>query len=256
MSTYIPPSFTVLDIETRPIPEAVDKFTKPFPDFDPAAVKYGNTKDPVKRAETLATRAGEHEAEKLAYWANARDRAALDPITGAIICIGLLPANGEPIVIAEATEAATIRQFWQIVELSDNALTKFVFWSGCGDSSKKFDMDFIVTRSFILRIPIPKLVREGRYYHRRFVDLAEVFLLGQRERYLSLTKAAELLGLYADHPDIFPKTPEDPVTGANFFQWWDGTAANHPANEQRAFAVKYLHNDLRTTALLAESLLA
>lgn len=255
------PAFYGFDIETRPLPELVDRFAKPYPDFDESAVKYGNTKDPQKRADLLAAKRAEHEDGRIAYWQNLRDRAALDPFTGAVVCIGVISDEGQPEIIAEKTEDATLRQFWQLVSLNGNATSKFVFWSGCGDQAKKFDLDFIVTRSRINRIPIPPRVREGRFYSTRFVDLAGEFLLGQRDRYLKLTKAAEMLGLYQEHKDLFPKRDDDPVTGENFWQWWDGCipdpqcGCTKDADSQRAMAEVYLKNDLRHLKYLAPHIL-
>ena len=244
MSSFPPPTFIGFDIETRPLLDNVARFTKLFPDFDPLSVKLGNIKDPALRTEKIESERAKHAADCAAYWQNARDRAALDPIMGAVVCVGLVTENGSEI-IAEKDEAATLRQFWQVVSLSDHALTKFVFWSGCGDASKKFDLDFLVTRSRINRVPLPMRVRDGRFYHSRFVDLASEFLLYQRERFLSLTKAAEMFGLYEEHADIFRKTPEDTVTGEHFWRWWDGVSpVELPVEAQRAEAVKYLNNDL------------
>lgn len=251
------PSYIAFDIETRPLPELVDKYAKPFPEFDVASVKCGNLKDPAKIAEKQAQAKADHEAEAAAYWKNLKDKAALDPFTGAIICIGVASDTGPVEILAEKTEAATLRSFWQLWELRDCVVTNFVFWSGCGDKAKKFDIDYIVTRSRINRVPVPAGVRDGRYYSRRIVDLAGEFLLNQRERYLSLTKAADMLGLYADHADIFPKDKEnDPVTGENFWQWWDGVAVDgHSAEEQRAMAKHYLKNDVLTLKYLVPHIL-
>jgi hypothetical protein len=244
----------------------VTKYAKPYPDFDEATVRYGNTKDPAKRSDLLASKRIDHEEGRGAYWSYMHDRAALDPFTGAIVCIGIIAQNGEPEIIAEATEAATIRQFWWVFALSTNATTKFVFWSGSGDVSKNFDIDFIVTRSRILRIPLPHRVRNGRYYDGRIIDLSSEFLLLQRDRFLKLTVAADMLGLYQDHKDIFPKTEQDAVQGADFWKFWDGVALaseipNHPGiaftrTEQRALAVQYLGNDLLTTKYLAAHILS
>ena len=132
-----------------------------------------------------------------------------------------------------------------------------MFWSGSGDAAKKFDLDFIVTRSRILRIPLPPRVRDGRFYSNRFVDLAGEFLLHQRDRYLSLTKAADMLGLYAENKDIFPKSDGDIVTGEHFHLWWDGKAdtTDYDATQQRVMANDYLENDLLTTKYLAPHIL-
>lgn len=251
--------FYVFDVETKPVPEAVTRYGRPFAEFDEAAVKCGNLRDPAKIAEKKAQARDDHEAERLAYWKNLHDRAALDPFTGEVLCVGLCSYKGEPEIIAETTEQATLRQFWNIIALAENAVSKFCFWSGCGDPMRKFDLDFLVTRSRILHIPLPARVREGRYYANRFVDLASEFLLCQRERYLSLTKAAEMFGLFADHKDVWPKSDSDPVTGENFHLWWGGKAVDPlaivPTELQRGFASGYLKNDLLLTRYLAPHIL-
>lgn len=257
------PSFIGFDIETKPLPHLVDKYARPFEDFDESAVKYGNTKDPAKRADLLAQKRSDHDEARLAYWKNLRERAALDPFTGAIVCIGVITDTGAPEIISEATEAATLRQFFQLWVSPAYALTKFVFWSGCGDPQKKFDIDYIVTRARINRVPLPARVRNGRYYADRVVDLAGEFLLHKREAYLKLTKAADMLGLYEEHKDITPKTDADAVTGEDFWKFWEGSAfepadtreAVPTAAEQRAFATKYLYNDLLHLKYLAPHIL-
>lgn len=251
------PLFIGFDIETRPLPELVDRFAKPFPDFDPLAVKYGNTKDPVKRAALLEAKQAEHEEDRVRYWANLKDRAALDPFTGAVICIGMgLGDQGEPEIVAEATEGGTIAAFWDVFSSYHYATSKFVYWSGSGDPAKCFDIDYLVTRSRILGVTVPPLVRNGRYYASRIVDLAAEFLLFQRDKYLSLSKAADLLGLYTPNGKLFPKADDAPVTGANFFQWWDGTmpeGGDHAT--QRMGAEGYLINDVRHLQALAPRIL-
>jgi hypothetical protein len=255
-NSFPPPSFIGFDIETRPLLDNVARFTKLFPDFDSLSVKLGNVKDSALRAEKIEAARLAHHADCAAYWQNARDRAALDPMTGAVVCIGIVTEEGEPAILAGDTEADTLRQWWRIVADSDQALSKFVFWSGCGDAAKKFDLDFLVTRSRLNRVPLPHRVRDGRFYHSRFVDLASEFLLYQRERYLSLTKAAEMFGLYAEHEDLTRKRDDDALTGEHFWRWWDGVApVEMPAEAQRAEAVKYLNNDVRHLLHLAPLLL-
>ena len=251
----ITPRFYGFDIETKPRPDLVERFAKPYPDFDEAAIKCGNL-GPDKAAAKIAQARLDHEADRASYWANLKDRAALDPFTAEVLCIGVISDTGEPEIFAEKTEEATLRQFWNLVGLSENATSKFVFWAGGGDPYKNFDLDFLVTRSRIRHVPIPSRVRNGRYYSDRFVNLSGEFLLHQREKYLSLSKAADLLDLYVAGGPIWPKRDDDPVTGANFWQWWEGTAhTDVPANEQRAYAVQYLHNDTRHLQLLAPIIL-
>lgn len=247
--------FTGFDIETKPNPAAVDRFLKPFPDFDESAVKCGNLKDPVKIAEKKAEAKAQHEADRLAHIKKAHDEASLNPFTATVLVIGLINEDGD-VVFLEGEEKTILTLFWMHFTTYGDAARKFVYWSGCGASDKNFDLDFIVTRSRITGVRVPGTARSGRYYAHRFVDLASDFLLHQREQYLSLTKAADLMGLYelwseGDMPPtrIWPKSKEDPVTGENFWKWYEGTA------EQRAKALEYLTNDLRHLLHLAPRIL-
>lgn len=250
------PRFYCFDIETRPLPDLVERYAKPFPPFDESAVAVGNLVDPAKIAAKRAAAAASHEVDRIAYWRNLHDRAALDPFTGAVICIGVCDETRPVEIVAEKTEAATLRQFWQLFSMSDNAVTKFIFWSGSGDPAKQFDIDFLVTRSRINRVPLPVGVRSGRYYGQRILDLAGEFLLHQRDHYLSLTKACDLFGLYEENKTLVPKRDDDLVTGANFAQWWDGAVdVAHTATEQRELACSYLRNDVNSLRALVPHIL-
>jgi hypothetical protein len=236
------------DIETKPRTDLVRRFIKPFPAFDPAAVKYGNTKDPAKRAELLALKESDHATEEQAYWKNAEDRASLNPLTAEIVCIGLL-MDGKPVILS-GNERDVLTEFWATFADHRLASEKFVFWSGTGNPSENFDVDMIVRRSWLLNVKVSPLAFSGRYLANRFEDAAGRYLLFKREAYCGLSKAALELGLFEGDetikPAIFPKTDNDPVQGVNFYQWWEGTHANtklSPA-EQREWATKYLTNDL------------
>lgn len=257
--------FTGFDIETRPLPALVEKFTNPFPAFDPAEVKCGNLKDPQKIAEKLEQARASHETDRLSYWKRAHDNAALNPYTASVLVIGMIDEDGRTAIL-DGDEKGILAAFWQAFVLAGDAARKFVFWSGCGAIDKKFDLDFLVTRSRILGVRMPGIVRDGRYYSRRFVDLAGEFLLHQREAYLSLTKAAEIFGIYGEHgigPEgapanlhCFPKRDDDPVQGHNFWQFWEGVAQpDVSAEEQRLLALRYLTNDLRHLLHLAPRIL-
>jgi hypothetical protein len=248
--------YLVFDIETKGIPALVDRYGDKYEEFDESAVKYGNARDAQKRAEILAQKRADHEAGRDAFMAAQRAKAALNPFTAQVLCIGVKRTGQEPHIIAESSEARTLDAFWKMVgnamDIGNGmhyAAAETVFYSGCGDPSKKFDLDFIVTRSRILGIPVPDYVRRGRFYHESFVDLAEVFLLSQRDKYLSLSKCADLLGIFDAHDDVIRKTDEDVVTGANFAQFWEQNSAG------RELATSYLLNDVRLAAHIADRIL-
>jgi hypothetical protein len=260
MTTHL---YCGFDIETAPIPENVERFTKPFAEFDADAVKCGNLKDPAKIVEKKAQAFADHAEEQKAYWRKAHENAALSPFTGRIVVIGLITEDAS-ITYLEGEEKAILGAFWNHFAEPKNALRKWVYWSGCGDAGKNFDLDFIVTRSRIVGVPVPPLVRNGRFYSSKFVDLASEFLLFQREQYLSLSKAADMMGLYelpevsdieADRT-IWPKREDDPVQGVNFWQWYEGKIeGGERPEEQRLFALRYLANDLKHLWHLAPMIL-
>ncbi len=216
-------SFIGLDIETRGNIAVAERLWKP-----PSRLK-----DPNKIAEAKA---------------DYIEKAAISPLTGELVVIGLIGEEGAVSYI-EGTEKEIIERFWELVTPADQANTKFVFWSGSGASSVCFDMDFIVTRSRILGIKVPECVRHGRFYGSRFVDLASEFLLYQTGEYLSLSHAGMVFGLFDGKHDCRQKLPEDEVTGANFAFHYD------QKEEGRAKALSYLRNDLMILFHLANAIL-
>jgi hypothetical protein len=246
----------VFDCETKPRPDLVRRFIKPYPTFNPDEVKYGNTKDPVKRAELLALKEAEHKAGEAAYWQNAEERASLNPLTAEVLCVGLL-IDGEPVIIGQNSpvaqdEADVLRAFWRVWSDRSNGGEKFVFWSGNGNPAENFDLDMLVRRSWIVGVPVPPLVFNGRHFSSRFEDVAGRYLLYKREAFCGLSRAADELGLFRAGCDFTPKGEDDLVTGANFHLWWEGKAGDVVAAvEQRQLAVKYLTNDLRLLEAIA-----
>lgn len=243
------------DLETRPRPELVERFASPFPDFDESAVKYGNTKDPQKRQELLAMKRSDHEQARTDYWAKLKERAALDPLTAEIQAIGLIATNGHEIITG--SEREILETFWtRYDDTSSNC--RFVSWSGSGTTAANFDMDFAVTRSRILGLDLPATLRDRGRYSTRVVDLTAEFLLGRREAYLSLSRAADVFGLYDDVAlGLTRKTDNDPVTGENWWKWFNGLMSESglTPEQQREKAEGYLLNDIKHLLPLAQRIL-
>lgn len=231
-----------LDLETKPRLDLVVRFVKPPEGFDPAAVKYGNTKDPAKRAELLAQKERDHADTVSAYWALAKDRAQLNPLTAEIVCIGLL-VDGKPQILF-GDEKTILTHFWALFASHGLAGEKFVFWSGNGQPTENFDPDMIIKRSWILGVKISALAFSGRYLSNRFEDAAGRYLLYKRDAYCGLSRAADQLNLFTPGGEISPKSEHDPVQGGNFWQYWEGLREGQDPGVQRALATNYLHNDL------------
>ena len=209
------------DIETGALPET--ELAALVPPFDPAEVKTGNLKDPDKIAAKLA------EAE-LNHRRDFFERAALDPLTGRVVAIGLLyPDSGEFVVIGDDDEAAMLREFWETAKGEMGRINQMA-----GFNSNAFDLPFLIRRSWRHRVAVPFGIRRGRYWSDQMVDLREAWQLGDRQARGSLDAIAKHLGIGAKNG-----------SGADFAALWQSDRAN---------AVEYLRNDLDLTTKLAEVL--
>jgi hypothetical protein len=211
----------IFDIETGPLPES--ELAALLPPFDPAEVKTGNIKDPDKVAAKIAEAEAAHRREFF-------ERAALDPLTGRVVAVGLLyPDSGEFVVIGHDDEAATLREFWDATRGEMGRINQMV-----GFNTHLFDLPFLVRRSWKHRVPVPMGIRRGRYWGEEMVDLRDAWQLGDRQARGSLDAVAKHLGVGA-------KTGE----GKAFAELWAGN---------REQAVAYLRNDMMLTAKIAEVL--
>lgn len=207
----------VIDIETCAAPD--DVLAKVKPEFLPAA----NLKDPEKIKASIA--------EKETAW---REKAALSPLTGQILAIGLhvsepdFPEPTDGVRILTETEPAMLENVWGLW----NEGGRFV-----GFNVREFDFRFMVIRSRILGVPVPDDLMEGRYWSRRIVDLMELFCCYSRETSgFSLDAINKACGLPAKMPG---------VTGADFARLFV---------EDRKKALEYVRTDLLATVALAARL--
>lgn len=209
------------DIETGSLPES--ELAALLPPFDPAEVKTGNIKDPDKIAARLAEAEANHRREFI-------DRAALDPLTGRVVAIGLLyPDSGEFVVIGHDDEAATLKEFWQVCQGDMGRINEMI-----GFNSNQFDLPFLIRRSWKHRVPVPHGIRRGRYWSEQMIDLRDLWQLGDRQARGSLDAVAKHLGVGTKNGD-----------GKDFAKLW---------HSDREKAIEYLRNDLQLTARVAEAL--
>lgn len=209
------------DIETGPLAE--NELAALLPPFDPAEVKTGNIKDPEKIAAKLAEAETNHRRDFF-------DRAALDPLTGRVIAIGLLyPDSGEFVVIGHDDEAATLKEFWQVCQGDMGRINEMI-----GFNSNQFDLPFLIRRSWKHRVPVPHGIRRGRYWSEQMIDLRDLWQLGDRQARGSLDAVAKHLGVGSKNGD-----------GKSFAKLWE---------TDREKAIEYLRNDLQLTARVAEAL--
>ena len=211
----------IFDIETGPLPES--ELAALLPPFDPAEVKTGNIKDPDKIAAKVAEAEANHRQEFI-------ERAALDPLTGRVVAVGLLyPDSGEFHVIGHEDEAATLREFWDVCRGEQGRINQMV-----GFNTHLFDLPFLIRRSWKHRVPVPLGIRRGRYWADEMLDLRDGWQLGDRQARGSLDAIAKHLGVGAKNGD-----------GKAFAGLWAS---------DRAQAVAYLRNDVQLTAKVAEVL--
>jgi hypothetical protein len=208
-------------IETGPLPEA--ELAAMVPPFDPAEVRTGNLKDPEKIAAKLEEAKAHHRREFI-------ERAALDPLTGRVVAIGLLPlAGGRFEVIGHDDEAQILREFWSACRGEMGRIHQMV-----GFNIYQFDLPFLFRRSWKHRVEVPFGFRRGRYWADEMVDLRDYWQLGDRQARGSLDTIAMHLGLGSKNGD-----------GKAFAELWR-------ADRDRAIA--YLRNDVELTARVSAAL--
>lgn len=252
----------IFDIETTALPDEqllplLPEFTPPpHPgEFDPLAVKHGNTKDESKRAAKVADEYAKHitacenyaadaAAAKEKHWLEFKDRAALSATTGRVLAIGLYDQDeSEPrprIMHDDANEPALLANWWKVYRRWKDKGKSLV-----GFNSNGFDLPFLIRRSWILGVDVPAtVIVQRRYFDGLFVDLRDVWLLGQKwgdaPSSLDIVSRALGAGCKADGGEN--------VTGKDFGRLWLGTA------EEREQATQYLHNDLVMTSRVATRL--
>lgn len=206
----------VFDIETGPLPTA--ELEDRIPKFEAPS----NYKDETKIAAAIM--------QKRLDWI---EKAALDATTGQILAIGVLNTTTGALHFLTGDEREIIAAFSGVIMQSGGGGVPLAGWNIFG-----FDLPFIVRRAWILGVPLPHWIRQGRCWDRCFVDLMDVWSLGNKEQRVSLDVAAGSLGI-----------GRKSGSGAMFASLWNGT------DEERAFALNYLENDLRLTAGVGERIL-
>ena len=211
----------VFDVETGPLAES--ELSALLPPFDPAEVKTGNLKDPAKIAEKIAEAEANHRRDFI-------ERAALDPLTGRVIAIGMLDLETDKFfIIGHDDEARTLNEFWEAARGDMGRINPLIGFNICN-----FDLPFLYRRSWKHRIAVPFGIRRGRYWSDQVVDLRDAWQLGDRQARGSLDSIAKHLGVGAKNGD-----------GKAFAGLWQS---------DRASAEAYLRNDLELTVKVAEVL--
>lgn len=244
-----PAAAVYFDIETGPRPlEEIECFYQPLPamlPWDDSMAKYGNAKKPELRAEKLAEQRAAYQSQldnqaaaKQAHMAEWLSKAALSPVTGRVLLIGVLIGD-TPWYYDGPNEADNLTAFWMFVEERLANRSPII-----GHNSNGFDLPFLVRRSWSLGVPVPREVRQGRYWNPLFRDTMEQWNCGQRD-FVKLN----LLGQFFN---VGQKT--EGVQGGDFHKLWFGAMPADPwgtAEQQRAKAIEYNGTDLKLTAAVA-----
>lgn len=202
----------VFDIETGPLPESE------LAPFMPTEWPLGNIKDPEKIKAAI-------ETKKKAWIAD----AALEPMTGQVLAIGLWINETFVLISEPQTEAMMLHEFWDAIQGS-GSIHRII-----GFSCNSFDLPFLVKRSWRYDVSVPDALFSGnpRYpWSSQVKDLREYWQLGDRQ-------AAGSLDTVSKHLRIGAKTGN----GADFHTLW---------SKDREAAVAYLRNDLALTAAMAK----
>lgn len=161
-----PEEYTVIDIETYPNKEMIDRLPEP-------TVKYGNTNDKEKR---------QAKYEKVVL--KQVDDMALSPLYGKIACIGYTDENGDEQCYISENEIEIINFiFEKIISYKESASPKLVTWDG-----NRFDIPFIYKRALILGVETHS---ELSYWTKRYqvnphCDLAQVWCNWDSNKYEKL----------------------------------------------------------------------
>jgi len=199
----------VFDIETGPVSQEMLELA--MPQFEAPA----NFKDPLKIEAAIAA--------KKTDWLTS---AALSPLTGRVIAIGVIEPGAGFGYIAGDDEAQILRRFW--TKLLQHSQLPVI-----GFNIAHFDIPFLLRRSFKHGVtPVPCF--RGRYLSDRFVDLMQVWQCGDYKELISLNALAKFLG-----------AGEKTGSGADFARLWE---------TDRQLALEYLRKDCELVVACAQKM--
>lgn len=201
----------VWDAETAPLSDSYLDLI--CPEFSAPS----NYKDEEKISQNIA--------EQKIKW---KERAALSPLTGQVLCIGYKDLDGSLQVIdGGGDEKALLTQWCDLVSLYK--AETFV-----GFNTHLFDIPFLTKRCW--RHGIKPFMRPGvnMRHLENWVDLRDVWQMGDRQAEGSLDAIAKFLGVGAKNGD-----------GKDFHKLWQ---------TDRDAAMLYLQNDLGLAHSIAEKL--
>ena len=224
-------------------------------EFDPATVKTGNMKDAEKIRAKIETAREKFETDKAAVaenietakaeaWQEFKDKAALSPLTGRVLAIGLTGDMYKPDEcsikfvrdgVKPVSEKELIETFLELADavLSDGG-------SLVGHNIIGFDLPFLLRRGLKFGIKPPKTITTalGNYKPTNLIDTQREWQMGNRmEKFVKLDSLAAFFG-----------TRRKSGNGADFAKMFFGTS------EERDAAIDYLRNDVMVSIEVAEKM--
>lgn len=202
----------VFDIETGPRPD--EELASMMPEFE-APKNY-------KDAEKIKAYIDGERKDWL-------EKAALSPVTGRVLAIGVrTPAGNE--IFADDEKTALIAFWTRMTDLIRGGAQMVGF------NIFRFDLPFLMRRSWSHGVQVPTGIVDARGYYNRahFTDLYEVWQCGDKSASISLDALSKFLGVGAKNGE-----------GAHFAKLWA---------TERKLALAYLENDLLLTENVARRL--
>jgi len=213
MSNYL-----AFDIETGPAENALSYFFR-------SEVKLGNLKDPNKIEAKLA----EAEDEFL-------DKAALSPITGKVLAVGLTDGEVHE-VLTYVSEKEIITETLERIGSQLMQQRPVVGWNII-----KFDFPFLFKRAMMLGVLWPKHIWDLKkgYAHSQIIDLMRYWNMGDWKEMTKMDTVNRFLCGFGKPSG---------VTGADFARLFNGTP------EEREKAIDYALNDVKILDSLTRKML-
>ena len=232
----------ILDIETAPDLEAVERFSEPF---DPSSVKTGNL-GPEKAEAKI-------EAARESYEDELIEKAALRPHTATIVAIGLHDEDSQNATLLGVDQGMDEREillaFWQIWNVQAQSSAEFVYYGG-SERGNSFDPRMIVNRSWIHCPDAVPFGLIGKWGFKSFVDLAPIFLAGGFGEFCSANNCAKRLGLIGKECSLGVGRDKDDLEADGV----SGMSFHTVLKKDRELAANYLRNDLILERLIQQTI--
>lgn len=206
------PHQVVWDIETGPrntsdieyfFDASTVRLPPPVPAFDASRVRYGTTKDPMKRhvilqkaRTTHAQAVADRDLEILKSQANAKreflESAALKSHLGQVLAIGYGYFTGSDlkIFLDIGPESDILIRYWKIVAAVRHRKGTLFSWNG-----DRFDLPFVTQRSWMNELKPPYSITKYNKPEDYHVDAARHYNMGVYGASIKLDHAARALGV-------------------------------------------------------------